>query len=64
MSVTVSLHLAFDITGLQTFSNGANTMSNWGWHQFPTQTDKDRKILKDRNGIHKGRMVRYDVLNP
>ena len=53
-----------DITGLQTFSNGANTMSNWGWHQFPTPDGQRPEDFKGQEWDTQGRMVRYDVQNP
>lgn len=54
----------FDITGLQTFSNNANTMSNWGWHQFPTPAGQKPEDFKGQEWDTQGRMVRYDVQNP
>lgn len=54
----------FDITGLQTFSNSANTMSNWGWHQFPTPNGQKPEDFKGQEWDTQGRMVRYDVQNP
>lgn len=54
----------FDITGLQTFSNSANTMSNWGWHQFPTPNGQRPEDFKGQEWDTQGRMVRYDVQNP
>lgn len=54
----------FDITGLQTFSGGANTMSNWGWHQFPTPNGQRPEDFKGQEWDTQGRMVRYDVQNP
>lgn len=53
----------FDISGLQTFSSNANTMSNWGWYRFPLpfgQTPED--YLGAEWDTH-GRMVRYDMPN-
>lgn len=54
----------FDITGLQTFSNSANTMSNWGWHQFPGPNGQRPEDFKGQEWDTQGRMVRYDVQNP
>lgn len=53
----------FDVTGLQTFSNSANTMSNWGWHQFPTPDGQKPEEFKGQEWDTQGRMVRYDVQN-
>lgn len=54
----------FDITGLQTFSTNANTMSNWGWHQFPTPGGQKPEDFEGQEWDTQGRMVRYDVQNP
>lgn len=34
----------FDISGMQTFSDNANTMSNWGWYRFPLPQGRALKI--------------------
>lgn len=34
----------FDISGMQTFSDNANTMSNWGWYRFPLPRGSAPKI--------------------
>lgn len=54
----------FDITGLQTFSNGANTMSNWGWHEFPLPQGQKPEDFKGQVWDTQGRPVRYDIQNP
>ncbi|MEO6977411.1 MAG: hypothetical protein ABI113_03500, partial [Mucilaginibacter sp.] len=54
----------FDITGLQTFSKGANTMSDWGWHKFPTPNGQTPADYKGQEWDTQGRMVRYDLPNP
>ena len=41
----------FDITGLQTFSNNAVTMSYWGWHKFPLSDGQFPADFKGQNGI-------------
>lgn len=52
----------FDITGLQTFNNDANTMSDWGWHKFPLPKSTDDPYkYKGREWDTQGRQVRYDV---
>jgi len=54
----------FDITGLQTFSPDANTMSDWGWHQFPEPNGQTPADFKGQEWNTQGRMVRYDLDNP
>lgn len=54
----------FDITGLQTFSDGATTMSNWGWHEFPMPEGQRPEEFKGQEWDTQGRMVRYDIQNP
>jgi hypothetical protein len=54
----------FDITGLQTFSQGANTMSDWGWHKFPEPTGQTPADFKGQEWDTQGRMVWHDVSNP
>lgn len=51
----------FDITGLQTFNEGANTFSNWGWHKFPAPEDPYK--YKGQEWNTQGRRVRLDVSN-
>ena len=53
----------FDITGLQTFNNDANTLSDWGWHKFPLPKGTDPYQYKGREWNTQGRWVRYDVHN-
>ena len=53
----------FDITGLQTFNDDANTLSDWGWHKFPLPEDSDQYKYKGREWNTQGRWVRYDVHN-
>ncbi len=54
----------FDITGLQTFSHNANTMSDWGWHTFPEPDGQTAADFKGQQWDTQGRMVRYDIQNP
>jgi hypothetical protein len=54
----------FDITGLQTFSKEANTMSDWGWHTFPEPDGQTAADFKGQKWDTQGRMVRYDIQNP
>ena len=54
----------FDITGLQTFSAEANTMSDWGWHKFPEPKGQTPADFKGQTWDTQGRMVRYDLDNP
>ncbi len=54
----------FDITGLQTFSKAANTMSDWGWHKFPELNGQTPADYKGQEWDTQGRMVRYDLPNP
>jgi hypothetical protein len=54
----------FDITGMQTFSNGANTMSNWGWHQFSLPAGQTPADFRGQKWDTQGRMIRYDIQNP
>lgn len=54
----------FDISGLQTFEDGANTMSDWGWHSFPAPGGQRPEDFKGQEWDTQGRMVRYDVQNP
>jgi len=51
----------FDFTGLQTFNDDANTMSNWGWHKFPLPPGTDPYQYKGHEWDTQGRLVRYDV---
>lgn len=51
----------FDITGLQTFNNDANTLSDWGWHKFPLPAGSDPYQYKGLEWDTQGRLVRYDV---
>jgi hypothetical protein len=53
----------FDITGLQTFNSDANTLSEWGWHQFPLPAGSDPYQYKGSEWDTQGRLVRYDVQN-
>lgn len=54
----------FDVTGLQTFSHNANTMSDWGWHTFPEPDGLTPADFKGQKWNTQGRMVRYDIQNP
>lgn len=54
----------FDISGLQTFSDNANTMSNWGWYRFPLPEGQTPDDFKGSEWDAQGRMVRYDIPNP
>lgn len=54
----------FDISGLQTFSPNANTMSNWGWYQFPMPDGQTPADFRGSEWDTQGRMVRYDIQNP
>jgi hypothetical protein len=54
----------FDITGLQTFNQDANTMSEWGWHSFPLPGNEGPDQYKGQEWDTQGRLVRYDVTNP
>lgn len=51
----------FDITGLQTFNDDANTLSNWGWHKFALPPGSDPYRYKGREWNAQGRWVRLDV---
>jgi hypothetical protein len=51
----------FDITGLQTFNTDANTLSDWGWHQFPRPAGTDPYQYQGLEWDTQGRLVRYDV---
>ncbi|WP_158799242.1 hypothetical protein [Pedobacter sp. L105] len=53
----------FDFTGLQTFNDDANTMSNWGWHKFKLPAGTDPYQYKGREWDTQGRQVRYDIQN-
>jgi hypothetical protein len=53
----------FDITGLQTFNQNANTMSEWGWHQFPCTGNESPEQFRGQQWDTHGRMVRYDIQN-
>ncbi|MHA4894310.1 hypothetical protein ACXZ1K_06125 [Pedobacter sp. PWIIR3] len=53
----------FDITGLQTFYDDVNTLSDWGWHKFPVPKGTDPYLYKGREWNMQGRWVRYDVHN-
>jgi len=53
----------FDITGMQTFTQSGNTMSNWGWHKFPLPTSETPADFKGQEWNTQGRMVRYDIQN-
>ncbi|MET1056619.1 MAG: hypothetical protein ABWY16_15025, partial [Pedobacter sp.] len=52
----------FDFTGLQTFNDDANTMSDWGWHKFILPKG-DPYQYKGHEWDTQGRQVRYDVHN-
>lgn len=54
----------FDISGLQTFSDNANTMSNWGWYRFPLPQGQRPEDFRGAEWNAQGRMVRYDIPNP
>ncbi len=54
----------FDITGLQTFLQNANTMSDWGWHKFSEPNGQSPADFKGQEWDTQGRMVRYDIQNP
>ena len=55
----------FDITGLQTFgSPNANTMSDWGWHEFPAPQGQTAADFQGSEWNTQGRMVPYDIPNP
>lgn len=54
----------FDISGLQTFSDNANTMSNWGWYCFPLPQGQRPEDFRGAEWNAQGRMVRYDIPNP
>lgn len=54
----------FDISGLQTFSDNANTMSNWGWYRFPLPEGQTPEEFRGAVWETQGRMVRYDIPNP
>ncbi|MBE7174760.1 MAG: hypothetical protein INR69_00055 [Mucilaginibacter polytrichastri] len=53
----------FDITGLQTYNNDANTLSNWGWHRFPLPPGADPYAYEGREWDTQGRLAPYDVEN-
>lgn len=53
----------FDITGLQTFNDDANTLSNWGWHKFALPAGADPYKYKGAEWNAHGRWVRLDVDN-
>ncbi|RZL18779.1 MAG: hypothetical protein EOO89_05245 [Pedobacter sp.] len=53
----------FDATGLQTFNNDANTLSDWGWHKFPVPGGKDPYQYKGSEWNTQNRTIRYDVHN-
>lgn len=53
----------FDISGLQTFSSNANTMSNWGWYRFPKPYGQEPEDYSGAEWDTQGRMVRYDMPN-
>lgn len=53
----------FDISGLQTFSENANTMSNWGWYRFPLPQGQTPEQFEGAEWDAQGRMVRYDIPN-
>jgi len=53
----------FDITGLQTFNPGANTLSEWGWHRFPLPAGSDPYHYNGREWNTQGRWAHYDVDN-
>ena len=54
----------FDISGLQTFSDNANTMSDWGWFRFPLPQGQRPEDFRGAEWEAQGRMVRYDIPNP
>ncbi|MES2108655.1 MAG: hypothetical protein V4577_07910 [Bacteroidota bacterium] len=53
----------FDITGLQTFNDDANTFSNWGWHKFARIPGTDPYKYKGRVWNTQDHPVRLDVDN-
>lgn len=53
----------FDITGMQTFTDAGNTLSDWGWHQFPLPTAEKPEDFKGQEWNTQGRMVQYDIQN-
>lgn len=53
----------FDISGLQTFSPNANTMSNWGWYSFPLPFGQSPEDYTGAEWDTQGRKVRYDMPN-
>src|SRR5699024_5578244 len=56
--------IGFDFTGLQTFGHNANTMSNWGWHEFPLPRGETPKDFKGQVWPTQDREIRYDIQNP
>ena len=54
----------FDISGMQTFSDNANTMSNCGWYRFPLPQGQRPEDFRGAEWEAQGRMVRYDIPNP
>lgn len=54
----------FDISGMQTFSDNANTMSDWGWYRFPLPDGQRPEDFRGAEWDAQGRMVRYDIPNP
>lgn len=53
----------FDITGLQTFSGEANTLSDWGWYRFPLLGGETPGDFRGEVWDTQGRPVRYDIPN-
>ena len=49
---------------MQTFSDNANTMSNWGWYRFPLPQGQRPEDFRGAEWEAQGRMVRYDIPNP
>lgn len=54
----------FDFTGLQTFGENTNTLSDWGWHEFPLPKGEKPSDFKGQEWNTQGRMVRYDIQSP
>ncbi|HMG09972.1 MAG TPA: hypothetical protein VK609_15775, partial [Mucilaginibacter sp.] len=53
----------FDITGLQTYNQDANTMSEWGWHKFPLPGKDGPEQFRGQQWDTQGRLVGYDIQN-
>lgn len=58
-------HFAFgiDITGLQSFNRGANTMSDWGWHKFAPPGGADPYNYSGNMWLTQNKYVNLDVEN-